>query len=224
MKLSPVTLLVTASCAAIGSAPLAGAADLFPPSWRGQSGSTLQDWSFNGSSATPSPETVNNPYGIPNLTIDINPPFGTGWYNTFAGVYGTRQGFWDIANGSMSFSIPSSPDTSFYQLVQIQVTYWLDISEAPSYNFSPFATQIGSTTTTLVENPAGPGAWYSDLTVWQINSNPGTDLITLLGGANGSILDRVVIDTFAVPEPSTTLLTAVGAGVMLLYLSRRRRA
>ena len=196
-----------------------------PPSWRGQSGSTLEQWTFAANSLTPAPDTVSNPYGTPTLSISPEPVFATGWYDTFV-AYGTNQGFWDIARGSMSLQVPNSNTGDLYQYIQVQVTYWLDISQAPTFSFSPSATQIGSTATTLVSDPAGPGAWYSDLSTWLIQPSPNQDMITLLGGsANGSVIDFVSVDTLAtsVPEPSAVVLATLGGLGLLLVLRRHRR-
>jgi hypothetical protein len=142
-------------------------------------------------------------------------------------VFGTKQGFWDIGNGSITLTLPNLPNNNVsYETIQIQITYWRDISQAPSYGYSssPFATQIGSTSTTLVQDPAGPGAWYSDLTLWHVTPNPNMDTITILGDLNfGSVIDQIVIDTLAVPEPSTASLMALALGGAVLWSLRRRK-
>jgi len=194
-----------------------------PPVWRGQSGSTLQRWDFTGNSTTPTPDVLTNPYGTPTLSVDFNPPFGSGWYNTPSG-YGTRQGFWDIANGSMTMDIPSVPVPAFYLQIQLQVTYWRDVSQAPTFNLSPSAIQIGPTITTLVEDPAGLGAWYSDLIVWEVTPGPGDQFITLQGDTTfGSVIEQVIVDTRAVPEPAVLGLAALFTGSLLLRHFVRRK-
>ena len=186
-----------------------------PPVYRGLPGSTFQQWDFTGNSTTPSPELLTNPYGTPTLSVDYNPPFGSGWYNTLTG-YGTRQGFWDIANGSMSLDISSVPVPAFFLQIQLQVTYWKDISQAPTFNLFPSGVQIGPTITTLVEDPAGLGAWYSDLIVWEVTPGPGDEFITLLGNASfGSVIEQVIVDTKPVPEPATLGLAVLCSGFLL---------
>jgi len=191
------------------------------PSWRGDPGSTLQRWDFTGNSTTPSPEVLTNPYGTPTLLVDYNPPLGEGYYGSSpAPNMGVHTGIWDIANGSMSFGIPSVAVPAFYLQIQLQVTYWLDINQSPSFSLLPGAVQIGPTITTLVDDPAGSGAWYSDLIVWEVTPGPASQAITLLGNATlGSVIDQVIIDTKPVPEPTAFALGGIFAG--LLFLRRR---
>lgn len=206
--LAAVALLILGSTAGVVLADT-------PPVWRGEPATTLQRWDFTGNSATPSPDVLVNPYGTPSLSVDYNFPFGTGWYNTQAG-YGSKQGFWDIANGSMSLNIPSVAVPAFYLQIQLQVTYWLDVSQAPTFLLAPSAVQIGPTITTLVEDPAGLGAWYSDLIVWEVTPGPSSQAITLLGNASfGSVIEQVIIDTRPVPEPTTFALFGISAGIAL---------
>lgn len=205
-------------CGVIAGVALADTA----PGWRGEPDTTFQQWDFTGNSQTPAPNPLTNGYGTPTLSIDYNPPFGSGWYNTLGG-YGSRQGFWDIANGSMSLDIPSVAVPAFYLQIQLQVVYWKDISQAPSYNLSPSAVQIGSTITTLVEDPAGLGAWFSDLIVWEVTPGPADQFITVLGDASfGSVIEQIIIDTKPVPEPGALGLGLAFAGALLIRPRSRR--
>lgn len=209
-------------CAAVEG----NAVDLSPPAWRGQVGSAFQSWSFDLGSSTPAADAGSfNPYGVPGLSVNDHPILGTGWYDTLPSVYGSKQGFWDIGpwdqtNGAMVVTIPSSP---FEQLIQIQVTYWLDISEPPELAFSSIAVSLGSTTT-LVENPSGPGAWYTGVSLWQVPSDGMGETISFLGALNaGTLIDQIVIDTIpVVPEPSVLALGGIAALCAYGFLRRRR--
>ena len=217
MSIANLLPLGLCCCTLAGLTRSARADDVNAPVWRGQTGATFQEWELAANSATPAPDLVSNPFGNPTLTIDHDPPVGTGWYDTLPAVYGAQQGFWDIGTGSMTVAVPNSPDAGLYELIQIQVTYWRDFSAAPAISFSPIGTQVGSTTTTLLQDPPGPGAWYSDLSLWQVTPSPNELLIALTGLANrGAIIDELVIDTtFApVPEPSVASLIALGFWVM----------
>lgn len=197
-----------------------------PPTWRGDPGSTLQRWDFTGNSTTPSPEVLANPYGTPTLSVDFNPPYGEGWYNTSpAPNMGTHQGIWDIANGSMSLQIPSVPVPAFYLQIQMQVIYWKDLSHAPTFTLSPSAVQIGSTFTSVFDDPTGSGAWYSDLIVWEVTPGPGDQYITLMGDVTfGSVIDQIIVDTKAVPEPAVLGFAALFSASLLLrrFLGRKQ--
>jgi hypothetical protein len=185
------------------------------PSWRGDPGTTFQQWDFTGNSLTPAPNLLTNSYGTPTATINYNPPFGTGWYNTLAG-YGSQVGFWDIANGSIGLNIPSVAVPAFYLQIQLQVVYWRDISQAPTFSLLPSGVQIGSTITTLFEDPAGIGAWYSDLVVWEVTPGPSDQFITILGDPTfGSVIGQVIVDTRPVPEPAAGVLMLLGVAGLL---------
>jgi len=187
--------------------------DLVPPDWRGDPGSTLQQWSFSTDADPATPDIFSNPFGSSSADIDVEPLYGTGWWDTYEDVYGSKQGWWDVARGSITLEIsnsPSSPPGS-YKLIQVQVTYWRDISAAPSISVNPFATQQGSTITTLIENGPEGGAWYSDRSIWVLGPNPSSETVLVQGHATyGSMIDGIVVDTICVvPEPSSVACAAL---------------
>jgi hypothetical protein len=223
-----LTVLVVLCC--VTSVALSD--DLAPPTWRGQAGSTLQQWEFSTDSATPAPEVVTNPYGTPSAAINIpeGDPFATGWWDgaDFAEVYGSKRGWWDIGKQSLVLSIPNRPvtDPQSFKDIRIQITFWKDISQAPSVLISPTAVLVGTPTTTLVE--AGPmgGGWYSVVSNWHLTPNPLDETITVFGDqAWGSMIDEIVVDTVCpvVPEPGTLMTLATGI-LGLAGLALRRRA
>jgi len=171
------------------------------------------------------PNILNNPFGTPSATIDPDPVNGTGWWDTLPGVYGSKQGWWDIANGSIELGIPNQPNNppGSYKLIQLQVTYWNDINQAPIVSVSPFAVQQGVTVSTLVESGPVGGAWYSDLYLWRLEPNPFSETITLTGPAfTGSQIDQIVVDTICiVPEPASAV-SALLLGALAVWQVRRR--
>lgn len=210
----------------VGSLTCAGAAwadDLTPPPWRGQPGSTFQEWTF-ATNANPAAPTIDqNGYGDPVATIDFQPPYGTGWKDTLPGVYGSKQGWWDIATGSIVLSIPNTGLTGpgTYKEIWIQLTYWRDINDAPSVLVDlPGAVQtFGNDPDQLIElGPVG-GGWYYDLTKWRVEPNPLEEVIVITGAPfMGSQIDQIVVDTICVPEPASL----AGLACLAVVLLRRR--
>lgn len=230
------SMLVAATATAMVAISLSQADDLSPPAWRGDPGSTFQEWTFDQDPGidpntdsppfieSPNP-TVVNPFGSPTASIDWDPPFGTGWYDSLPAVYGGKQGWWDIATGSITLEIPNRPSNppGSEKLIQIQVTYWDDINKAPLISISPFATQIGATTTTLVETGPVGGAWYSALSTWRLQPNPQEETITLTGPAGiGSQIDQVVVDTICIIPETSSLACAGLLALAGVWVVRRR--
>ena len=203
-------------------AAIAAQADTLPPWARGSDGTTYSVWNFITNNLNPAPDVVYNPYGTASASINYNPPFGTGWYDTNSN-YGSVQGFWDIANGSITLTVPIAPPNGSYpETNQIQITYWSDISAAPTLSVAN-GTQIGSTVTIPGVNPSGPGQWFTDVTTWLISPGTTPDIITILGDqSTGSVIDQVVVDTLTVPEPTTISLVALGVAAFAGAFFRRR--
>jgi len=220
------TLLTMVVATVLTAAQTTFADDLNPPSWRGQPGSTLQVWNFATDANPAAPSLLNNPFGTPSATIDYDPLFGTGWYDTMPDLYGSKQGWWDIATGTIAFDIPNSPATGpgSFKLLQLQVTYWKDLSLAPLVTLDPFGTPQGSVTTSLVEPGPVGGGWYSDTYLWELVPNPTGEQLLISGDPMwGSQIDQVVVDTICVvPEPSALVCLMLGLGT--LWLAQRRSA
>lgn len=224
-------------CLAVICAATAAWGDTPPPWSRSASGATYSVWNFVTSATNPAPDVVYNPYGTASGSVNYNPPVGTGWYGNAGNgnytnslgavvgttsVYGSVPYFWDIANGSMSFSIPTAPANGLPETNQIQVTYYVDIDKAPTISVAG-GTQIGSTTVTET-GIGGAGEWYTELETWLIQPGTGSDIITILGNSRGSVIDQVIVDTLTVPEPSTISLAALGVAAFVGSVLRRRRS
>lgn len=168
-----------------------------PPPWRGVPGSTYQEWLFTTSANPATPEQCDNPFGTPSATIDYEPPYGTGWKNSLPPVYGSAQGWWDIARGSITLSIATHPGAgdTVVREIQVVVQYWVDINRAPTVEVLPTGTVTEKTTSLVESGPVG-GAWYSD--VWKFRSEASENpLIVRIKGdpLMGSQVDRVAVDT-----------------------------
>ena len=108
------TVLVVAAGAAVAAA---FADDLIVPPWRGNDGTTYQEWRFDTNENPAFPEDVENPYGNPSAEITVG-DFGEGWFHELPGL-GSKTGFWDIggSGGSIAAGIPVGAD-----LVQAIIT------------------------------------------------------------------------------------------------------
>lgn len=207
-------------CVLLGS--MAMADDLIPPNWRGSEGSTFQQWLFNSNSTTSLPDAVVNMYGTPVATIAPG-DFAQGWISDDALTYGARTGMWDLGEGTMSLDIPNRPVALPYKDIWVQVTYFVDLSAAPTISVEG-GTRMGGQTLTLESVPDQGGTWFLDQSMWRITPNPNRETITITGDASmGSVIDQVVVDTQCVPEPAS-MMSLLAGGLGLLISRRRRRS
>jgi hypothetical protein len=202
--------------------------DVIIPPWRGLDGTTYQQWSFDDNDNPALPEIINNPYGgaVADITLGVAT---TGWLNEFPGVFGSKQGMWDLGYddpctpeidpGSIVLLIDDRDEPLPYKEIWIQVTYWRDIHQAPTINVED-AAYITGETVHIESGPVG-GDWMLDQSIWQITPNPVEELVIVLSDPmNASIVDQIVVDTYCVPEPVSAVLLAFGG---LALACRRRR-
>jgi hypothetical protein len=210
-----VHLLVCVSLVLI-SATMAWSSDLAGAPWRGQPGTTLQEWKFGTDANPATPEVMNNPYGMPTASISVS-MFGAGWLDQLPGM-GTQTGYWDLGEGNITLNIANTPFPLPYKEIYVQVTYYRDINQAPSVTV-PTAQFISGKTLTVETVPTG-GAWMLDQSIWRIEPNPTSEQVIITGATHwGSVVDQVVVDTICAPEPASLALLGV-AGTMML--ARRR--
>jgi hypothetical protein len=211
MRLSSVTLSVIL---VLGGLAPALADDLNPPPWRGEPGTTFQQWVFSDSNPTPPPDLVDNPYGVPGA--QVWPGTGQDWFD----VWGGRQGVWPLS-GAMEFYIPNAPPPNEYKDIWIQLTWAQQVTTSePILSSDPAGTvelldqvDIGPTGEPA---PAGANWWHSTFNI-RIYPNPDFETIRIDGTV---MVDQVVIDTICAPEPASLGLLALGG---LALLRRRRR-
>lgn len=203
-------LLLLATLAIATATAAVQADDLNPPPWRGQPGSTFQEWTFD----TPdtSPTAVNNPYGTPTLT---------------------HQGVWQpgsISAPDLLFHIPNRPVLDPYKFIRIQVTS-TSPAGVPSELFvhiqaEPQASVVQTGWSGLLPaDPTHPGSWYQwwDFT---LKPNPRSEWIRITGSQNATWLtqfDQVVIDTICPPVPEPMSMTLAGLGLMGVIGGRLRK-
>lgn len=198
--------------------------DMVQPPWRGDEGTTYQEWRFDTDANPALPEVISNPYGSALAAIVLG-DYASGWQEQLPGL-GDQIGYWDLGGdrgnggGSILIDVDNRPLALEYKEVWVQVTYFRDMSQAPTVTVPGAAYLTGQTL--LVEQVLTGGAWYLDQSIWRIEPNPDHEQILITSDPMwGSVIDQVVIDTICIPEPATMGLFLVGSWAVI---ARRRRA
>lgn len=174
---------------------------------------TSQAWEFTVDPPGP-PTVVSNPYGPPIMLVEGE----TTWPYEMAGPDGLVINVLHFGEtgGSITITIPNSPQPNLVKFVQYQVT------SDKGMNGPPMSAPPGTIDPSTFGNTQWPnGTWYTYSGVIAIPGNPPTETITFNFYPNTNI-EEIVIKTVCVPEPATMGLLAAGlAGVVI---RRRRRA
>ncbi len=219
------TILVVA-CLILAAGAAARADDLLPPEWRGQPGTTVQEWEFYDpyTFEEPDGDLYYNPYGTPSCSMTSG-----GWVNQEgSGRRGILYGN-SLLDIEGTFTIPNDPDPNNEKLIRVQVTYTGSPTVVPSPVIRASVDDVYYSgelveTVQLEKRPSVDQYWFLDVYDITIPFNPDTEKVHLSfvpSGTGTGYLDQVVIDTYCVPEPaSLALLISGGAG--LLFRRRRR--
>ena len=192
---------------------IATAHDLIHPAWRGQDGTTYQEWTFDNDDNPAVPEVINNNYGDASASITVG-FMGEGWLYDLG--FSEQTGIWDIGGdgGQIVLDIANRPEPLPYKEIWVQVTYFKHISAPPTIDV-PGADYLGGETV-LIEDTGMGGGWFLDQSMWRIEPNPLQEQIILTSDPSwGSVIDQVVVDTICIPEPASIGLLVLG-GLMVL--------
>ena len=202
MKRTTIRFMMMGLAACLIAAGPALGDDLWPPSWRGQPGTTFGKWEFSTNNPNPLPESgYLYPWGLPSTTVS------PGLFQSWMPSWGGRQGVWPLS-GEIETIIPNRPLALPYKDILIQLTW---AQQAPNVFPAVSELRFGVGSTLVHEIPL-PGGWFHSTYQIHLEPNPDWEKILITGAIN---VDELVIDTICAPEPTTLCLLAMGAFAIL---------
>jgi hypothetical protein len=196
--------------------------DLFPPAWRGEPGTTVQQWLFSTNPPIPSGHVPadglkNNPYGNPFYEV-------VGWhayYGVYPDTWFGRSGILGVtASDPMYVTIPNTPaDPDRHKDVLVQLTWQSSWGKKPTVTATNPAGVVTDGSTVVLD-----ANWSHSTYSVYYPENPDSEVIKIGNSAGTIYLDQMVFDTRCVPEPSILAMLGIGAIGLLGYRWRRRRA
>ncbi|MHC4646465.1 MAG: PEP-CTERM sorting domain-containing protein [Planctomycetota bacterium] len=193
------------------------AEDYNPPDWRGDPGTTFQQWefsTFDGTFQSLAPDKFEaNPLEVSagTFSIEYDPP-DTDWAPTNR----TATGVWRLESPSnITIELQNFDNDNPLKEIWMQLTFAAENQTEPFVSTSPFYTPP----MTLSDKVANGDYWNVTYHII-IEPNPASETIWIQPTDCTLYIDEVVIDTICVPEPMTIGLLGLGA----LALLRKRRA
>ena len=180
--------------------------DLNIPDWRGDSGTTYQEWDFLNDANPAEADFYVNDYGVPSVSVG-------GLNSYWVSEDYEHEGVWAVFNDAMTVTIPNADAENPYKEILLQIVYWENY--APLISTSPAAGSI-----TLIDEQTLTSSYSYVAYSIIIEPNPDTEVITISPYECGVYIDSLIIDTICVPEPMT--IGFLGLGGALLAMKRRR--
>lgn len=218
-------VVATMVCALLESSPTLPA-QVVAPSWRNSPGSTFQEWTFPTNDTTIIPDSSSNLFGTAVASLSQG-ALASPWFYTDP-VFGNVTGFWDIGvTGRFDISIPDYGGITTNGIKEIRVQYVYYV-EAGLFSTALVDVTSASVVSMTLSNrlfmSTEFGEWRVDDWSFIVDDGSEPDLITILNPNfnRTTLIDWIVIDTLAVPEPMPLVACAV-AGVIALLAGRRLR-
>ena len=194
-------------CAAASILLCTTASAVVVPTWRGNEGSTWQQWDFSSNSTSPSPDAGHNPYGDPIMTIN---PIGS-WIDP--------PGAWPLS-GEIDIFIPNRPETAERKEIWLQLTWQAGSNQTPTLPDEPWVAVTPFSSMQMSRKDTVLNGWTQSLFEIAICPNPPYEWITVKGDI---IVDQLMVDTICIPEPATIFLLGMG-GLITVRRTRKRRS
>ncbi len=181
-------------------------AGTYPPEWRGNSGTTFQQWSFSSSgrvNVQPDAAGLNNQYGDPFVWVGDRAVWND-------------SGAWAMITDEMDIFIPNNPQLQDQKQMQIEIVWSQGgqgflpkrplLSVYPQYEDS---SKIVFPDISILDQQAVAGTnLVKTLFGVDIEPNPMNEWIVIKGDI---VIDHLAVDTYCIPEPATLGLLIGGA-------------